>query len=106
MDALQAYICAVQLNKNHSAAWTNLGLLYESTRQPKDALVCYKNAKVTNSPQLHQRIKYLKAQLENLPPPPPHPMTPGAVKPKQLPSVEEAWDLPISNEMVRSRSMP
>lgn len=102
MDALQAYICAVQLNKNHSAAWTNLGLLYESTRQPKDALVCYKNAKVTNSPQLHQRIKYLKAQLENLPPQPPPPMTPNAVKPKQLPSVEEAWDLPISNEMVRS----
>jgi hypothetical protein len=25
MDALQAYICAVQLDKNHSAAWTNLG---------------------------------------------------------------------------------
>lgn len=25
MDALQAYICAVQLDKGHSAAWTNLG---------------------------------------------------------------------------------
>ena len=25
MDALQAYICAVQLDKSHSAAWTNLG---------------------------------------------------------------------------------
>ena len=25
MDALQAYVCAVQLDKNHSAAWTNLG---------------------------------------------------------------------------------
>jgi len=26
MDALQAYICAVQLDKGHSAAWTNLGM--------------------------------------------------------------------------------
>jgi hypothetical protein len=27
MDALQAYICAVQLDKSHTAAWTNLGEL-------------------------------------------------------------------------------
>lgn len=44
MDALQAYICAVQLDKSHSAAWTNLGILYESVSQPKDALACYVNA--------------------------------------------------------------
>lgn len=44
MDALQAYICAVQLDKSHSAAWTNLGILYESVSQPKDALACYINA--------------------------------------------------------------
>ena len=25
MDALQAYICAVQIDSQHSAAWTNLG---------------------------------------------------------------------------------
>jgi hypothetical protein len=25
LDALQAYICAVQLDKYHTAAWTNLG---------------------------------------------------------------------------------
>ena len=62
MDALQAYICAVQIDKNHSAAWTNLGLLYESTRQPQDALACYNNAKAANSPHLHQRIKYLKVR--------------------------------------------
>ena len=49
MDALQAYICAVQLDKSHTAAWTDLGILYESCSQPKDALACYhkatKNAK-------------------------------------------------------------
>jgi len=44
MDALQAYICAVQLDRSHSAAWTDLGILYESCGQPKDALVCYRNA--------------------------------------------------------------
>lgn len=44
MDALQAYICAVQLDKSHTAAWTDLGILYESCNQPKDALTCYLNA--------------------------------------------------------------
>ena len=44
MDALQAYICAVQLDKQHSAAWTDLGVLYETVNQPKDALTCYLNA--------------------------------------------------------------
>jgi len=107
MDALQAYICAVQLDKNHSAAWTNLGLLYESTRQPQDALACYNNAKGANSPHLHQRIKYLKAQLSNLPPAPPPPMQTGpGMKPKQLPSVEEAWNVPISNEMTSRHPAP
>ena len=44
MDALQAYICSVQLDKSHSAAWTNLGILYEHCNQPQDALKCYLNA--------------------------------------------------------------
>lgn len=44
MDALQAYICAVQLDKSHTAAWTNLGILYESCNQPRDAHACYVNA--------------------------------------------------------------
>lgn len=44
MDALQAYICAVQLDKTHRAAWTNLGILYESCSQPRDAFACYLNA--------------------------------------------------------------
>jgi histone demethylase len=44
MDALQAYICSVQLDKSHVAAWTNLGILYETCNQPQDALKCYLNA--------------------------------------------------------------
>lgn len=43
MDALQAYICAVQLDKSHTAAWTDLGILYETCNQPKDAYTCYIN---------------------------------------------------------------
>lgn len=36
MDALQAYICAVQLDKSHTAAWTNLG---ESLGRTKGSLL-------------------------------------------------------------------
>ena len=103
MDALQAYICAVQLDKDHSAAWTNLGILYESQSQPQDALACYTNATRNKAsvPSLSQRIKYLKTQMSSAPPP--------AVptnKPRQLPSVEEAWNLPISNEMTNRQNQP
>lgn len=121
MDALQAYICAVQLDKSHSAAWTNLGILYESCGQPRDAFACYLNAtkgensnskevqsvSITSSnslkncvttsggkPQsLSQRIKFLQQHLSQAP------MPSITSKRRQLPSIEEAWNLPISNEM-------
>ncbi|KYQ54005.1 Lysine-specific demethylase 6A [Trachymyrmex zeteki] len=117
MDALQAYICAVQLDKSHSAAWTNLGILYESVSQPKDALACYVNASRGNSnianctgpfaglggvksggnnpmnPSLQQRISFLQSHLSQAP------MPSVANKRRQLPSIEEAWNLPISAEM-------
>lgn len=77
LDALQAYICAVQLDKFHVAAWTNLGILYESVNQPKDALDCYinasrgyhaqKNQKPLNT-SLDQRIRFLQSNLANAPP--------------------------------------
>lgn len=122
MDALQAYICAVQLDKSHSAAWTNLGILYESQSQPRDAFACYLNAtkgesgnskevqnvSITSSssslkncvttsggkPQsLTQRIKFLQQHLSTAP------MPSITSKRRTLPSIEEAWNLPISNEM-------
>jgi len=101
MDALQAYICAVQLDKDHWAAWTNLGILYESQSQPHDALACYTNATRNRSlnPNLHQRIKYLKTQMASAPPP-------ATGKPRSLPTVEEAWNLPISNEMTNRQAQP
>ena len=49
---------------------------------------------------LSQRIKYLKTQMASAPPP----VTTN--KPRQLPSVEEAWNLPISNEMTNRQNQP
>ncbi|XP_044767943.1 lysine-specific demethylase 6A isoform X6 [Neomonachus schauinslandi] len=97
MDALQAYICAVQLDHGHAAAWMDLGTLYESCSQPQDAIKCYLNAtrskSCNNSSTLAGRIKFLQAQLCNLPQ--------GSLqnKTKLLPSIEEAWSLPIPAEL-------
>uniref|UniRef100_A0A8C2B7S9 [histone H3]-trimethyl-L-lysine(27) demethylase n=1 Tax=Cyprinus carpio TaxID=7962 RepID=A0A8C2B7S9_CYPCA len=97
MDALQAYICAVQLDHSHAAAWMDLGTLYESCNQPQDAIKCYINAtcskSCSNIPTLTARIKCLQAQLCNLPQ--------GSLpsKSKMLPSIEEAWSLPIPAEL-------
>ncbi|XP_060561542.1 lysine-specific demethylase 6A-like isoform X1 [Ruditapes philippinarum] len=98
MDALQAYICAVQLDKSHSAAWTDLGLLYETCNQPKDALTCYINATKTAkggivNPTLNGKIKFLQQHLSKIP------MQHLQNKPKTLPSIEEAWALPIPAEL-------
>ncbi|KAM6140764.1 LOW QUALITY PROTEIN: lysine-specific demethylase 6A [Pterocles gutturalis] len=94
MDALQAYICAVQLDHGH-AAGMDLGTLYESCNQPQDAIKCYLNAtrsKNCNTSALAAH-KYLQAQLCNLPQ--------GSLqnKTKLLPSIEEAWSLPIPAEL-------
>ena len=56
MDALQAYICAVQLDKSHSAAWTNLGILYESCNQPRDAYACFRNATINQDQQKDRTV--------------------------------------------------
>lgn len=67
MDALQAYICAVQLDHSHAAAWMDLGTLYESCGQPHDAIKCYINATRSkaclNTAALTQRIKLLQVWL-------------------------------------------
>ncbi|XP_034348982.2 histone demethylase UTY-like [Arvicanthis niloticus] len=97
MDALQAYICAVQLDHGHAAAWMDLGILYESCNQPQDAIKCYLNAtrskSCNNTSALTSRIKFLQAQLCNLP------QSSLQNKTKLLPSIEEAWSLPIPAEL-------
>ncbi|XP_038051116.1 lysine-specific demethylase 6A-like isoform X2 [Patiria miniata] len=101
MDALQAYICAVQLDKTHVAAWTDLGILYEACSQPKDALTCYMNAskcsKNSGTTSLGPRIKLLQAQVNASPQL--HMQTN-----KTLPSIEEAWSLPIPAELTSRQS--
>ncbi|GFR94504.1 ubiquitously transcribed tetratricopeptide repeat protein Y-linked transcript variant 61 [Elysia marginata] len=95
MDALQAYICAVQLDKSHAAAWADLGVLYETCNQPNDALTCYLNAtrnSETNS-NLAAKIKFLQQNLANIPAQ--HFQNKG----QTLPSIEEAWRLPIPAEL-------
>ncbi|KAJ8975675.1 hypothetical protein NQ317_019630 [Molorchus minor] len=114
MDALQAYICAVQLDKCHSAAWANLGILYENSLQARDAYACYLNSSrgLSNkeeassiklpkiglqnrgmNPHLTQRINFLQTHLSNAP------MPSVTSQRRQLLSIEEAWNLPISAEM-------
>ncbi|XP_074027245.1 lysine-specific demethylase 6A-like [Leptinotarsa decemlineata] len=116
MDALQAYICAVQLDKCHSAAWANLGILYENSFQARDAYACYMNSSRGSSnnknvedpntpsklpkinfqglnPNLAQRISFLKTHLSNAP------LPSVTSQRRQLLSIEEAWNLPISAEM-------
>lgn len=41
MDALQAYVCAIQLDPMHVAAWTDLGILYEACDQPGYVILLY-----------------------------------------------------------------
>ncbi|CAG9760396.1 unnamed protein product [Ceutorhynchus assimilis] len=117
MDALQAYICAVQLDKCHSAAWANLGILYENSLQARDAYACYLNSQAGQNnkgviedsvatklpklssaaagmnPHLTQRINFLQTHLANAP------MPSVTSQRRQLLSIEEAWNLPISAEM-------
>lgn len=44
MDSLQAFICAIQLDRAHFSSWLNLGVLYEEDNQLEEALKCYKSA--------------------------------------------------------------
>ncbi len=44
MDALQAFVCAIQIDNKHAIAWFNLGILYETRSHASDALICYRKA--------------------------------------------------------------
>jgi tetratricopeptide (TPR) repeat protein len=57
MDALQAFVCAIQLEHRHYAAWLNLGILYEQDNQFEEALKCYKLAVKSKLIDKTKRIK-------------------------------------------------
>ncbi|KAI0978352.1 hypothetical protein GJ496_002598 [Pomphorhynchus laevis] len=43
-DALQAYVCSLQIETDHFESWINVGILYESVNQIKDAISSYVQA--------------------------------------------------------------
>ncbi|KAI6192137.1 Histone demethylase UTY [Aphelenchoides bicaudatus] len=53
LDALQAFACAVQLDRRHCTSWASLGRLYEKHRQFQHALHCYREA-----------VQYAKSKFE------------------------------------------
>ena len=63
MDALQAYICAVQLDKSHTSAWMDLGVLYESCNQPNDALSCFVNASKHNTSEFFYGLNIFSVHI-------------------------------------------
>uniref|UniRef100_A0A915BGM7 JmjC domain-containing protein n=2 Tax=Parascaris TaxID=6254 RepID=A0A915BGM7_PARUN len=99
MDALQAFICAVQLDSEHSAAWSDLGRLYEVNGQFSDALHCFKKAikyRPAAPEALKARIRVLEKELH------PSSLLIGNIRslqPNKLPGLEEAWRLPIPAEL-------
>ncbi|CAF0758820.1 unnamed protein product [Adineta ricciae] len=98
MDALQAFVCAIQIDNKHATAWMDLGILYETSGQAQDALFCYKKAIIDKdeswNPELINRINQLQSCLVQIPE--------GAIgkQPRgPLPKVEEAFTLPIPVEL-------
>ncbi|CAI4223466.1 unnamed protein product [Auanema sp. JU1783] len=103
MDALQAFICAVELDAEHSAAWTDLGRLYELHNQFEDALSCFRKAvkyKPAAPEALKARILVLEKELQTSS----HLVSQKAPQShaqhnKSLPSLKEAWNQPIPSEL-------
>ncbi|XP_073886604.1 histone demethylase UTY isoform X28 [Macaca fascicularis] len=105
MDALQAYICAVQLDHGHAAAWMDLGTLYESCNQPQDAIKCYLNAtrskRCSNTSTLAARIKFLQAYRAH------DPNTEPVLNHSQTPILQQSLSLHmITSSQVEGLSSP
>ncbi|CAF0792717.1 unnamed protein product, partial [Didymodactylos carnosus] len=98
MDALQAFVCAIQIDNKHSTAWMDLGILYEASSQPQDALSCYlkavKEKDDSSNSELRLRITQLQTFLNQIP---------DTILSKQtrgpLPKIDEAFTLPIPAEL-------
>jgi histone demethylase len=97
-DALQAYICAVQLDSQHVVGWIDLGILYESANQLQDALTCYHQAVLCM--QLSSERKSLESRIAKLYMLSKAPVNPYLCKEKTLPTLKEAFRLPIPMELV------
>ncbi|TKR80414.1 hypothetical protein L596_014492 [Steinernema carpocapsae] len=98
MDALQAYICAVELDPEHSEAWINLGRLYEIHHLFREALHCYKKSieyEPVSPETIKARIKLLEKELHSAG----NVLNCPQARTTKLPSLNEAWKLPIPQEL-------
>ncbi|KAI6240646.1 hypothetical protein M3Y99_00434600 [Aphelenchoides fujianensis] len=127
LDALQAFACAVQLDRKHVSAWASLGHLYETHKQFQHALYCFREAAAqAKKPTdlLNQRIRILEKELRVADhlhrqqfnaPLPQTPTTPSGGKgrrdaqqlqlnqPIQLPGPDLCWSLCNIPQQVRQR---
>ncbi|CZR14612.1 JmjC domain-containing protein [Caenorhabditis elegans] len=102
IDALQAFICAIELNSTHSAAWTDLGELYEKNAQYQDALECFKNAMLNNpvAPEpIKARVQFLEKELSMPVPARPSNHASSSTFETVIPSLKEAYEQPIPLEL-------
>ncbi|CAL2051278.1 unnamed protein product [Caenorhabditis brenneri] len=103
MDALQAFICAIELNPRLTAAWVDLGELYEKNCQYQDALECFKSA-MKNYPvapiPIKARVTFLEKELNvtNRPTKPANHMISDTFN-MVIPSLKEAYEQPIPLEL-------
>ena len=93
----KAFICAVQLDPNHQEAWKDLGVLYEAKGQYHDAFICYRKSvdcrPGADDENLINRSKILQDQ------------EPPQINQTKLPSIEEAWTLPIPAELTQRQTV-
>jgi len=71
MDALQAFVCAIQIDNKHAISWLNLGILYETSGYIQDALICYRKSILEKddhwNPELIIRINKLQNYFAHIP---------------------------------------
>ena len=110
----QAFICAVQLDPTHVEAWIDLGVLYESKRQFKDAFKCFHRAyscsvhRAEPREELFHKAKSLQGSFififnfHNVD----QDMESSAAGPSQagLTSIEKAWTMPIPAELTQRQA--
>jgi len=65
MDALQAFVCAIQIDNKHATAWMDLGILYETSGQAQDALFCYKKAILDKDGKLISETSFFEMKINS-----------------------------------------
>uniref|UniRef100_A0AC35TK80 JmjC domain-containing protein n=1 Tax=Rhabditophanes sp. KR3021 TaxID=114890 RepID=A0AC35TK80_9BILA len=99
LDAIQAFVSSIYLDPDHSAAWINLGHLYETYFGFHDALDCYKKAvglHCFENDKIKKRIEVLERELKFVAQ---YQVAANSVKIFKPPTLELAQRLPIPSEL-------